>query len=354
MRITKLVSLSLTGLLLAGVTACGGGGADTAKTYNIKINSGLPPTHPIVTNLLDPWLEEVEEKTDGRVKGKVYNGEALGTLSTAIDDIESGVYEVGLVVPTYFYDSSFFPMTIGSLAFAYPDAKVGSEMFAEYIEAYEDELKTDDLVIASAFGTDPYVFFSKKPISSIADLKGVALKAQGDADTSLLSAWGAAPVSMPTGEVYEALDKNTITAAPYTKVGVMSTKFYEVAPYMTDTALWGSTFSTVINASFLDSLPSDLREIFEDQLEPRMAELALDVYPQEVEAADKALPDLLSQYGGKIVEVSAADDAKFRATGVKEQWEDWIALADKNGYDGKALVNTWFDLMEKNDLERPY
>ena len=354
MRITKLVSLSLTGLLLVGVTACSGEGADTAKTYNIKINSGLPPTHPIVTNLLEPWLKEVEDKTDGRIKGKVYNGEALGSLSTAIDDITSGVYDVGLVVPTYFYDSSFFPMTIGSLAFAYPDAKVGSEMFADYVNEYENELKTDGLVIASAFGTDPYVFFSKKPISSIADLRGVALKAQGDADTSILKAWGAAPVSMPTGEVYEALDKNTITAAPYTKVGVISTKFYEVAPYMTDTALWGSIFSTAINSSFLDSLPNDLREIFEKQLEPRMAEMALDVYPQEVEAADKALPDLLKQYGGKVVEVSGADDAQFRATGVKDQWENWIALADKNGYDGKALVDTWFDLMEKNGLDRPY
>lgn len=354
MSILKFVSLVLTGLLLMGVAACSGSGSGAGKTYTIKINSGLPPTHPIVTNMYDPWLKEVEEKTDGRVTGQVYNGEALGALSTAIDDVESGVYEVGMVVPTYFYDSNFFPLTIGSLAFAYPDASVGSEMFAEYLEIHKDEMKFEGLEIVGAFGTDPYVFFSTEPISNIADLKAVPIKAQGDADASLLQAWGASPVALPTGEVYEALDKNTITAAPYTKVGIVSTKFYEVAPYMTDTALWGSTFGTVINKTFLDSLPDDLREIFDTELTPRVAELALDVYPQEVTEADEALPDLLKENGGEVVAVSDEDELEFRSTGVEEQWLDWIALADKNGFDGQTFVDSWFELMEKNGLERPY
>jgi len=59
------------------LTGCSGGSS------TLKLAHFWPATHPIETDLIQPWIAAVEEATDGRVKVTSYPAETLA-LSDAI------------------------------------------------------------------------------------------------------------------------------------------------------------------------------------------------------------------------------------------------------------------------------
>ena len=56
--------------MLAGVAALGLAGPADAET-TLRVSNWLPPSHPIVKDILAPWGEQVAEATDGRVKVEI-------------------------------------------------------------------------------------------------------------------------------------------------------------------------------------------------------------------------------------------------------------------------------------------
>ena len=50
----------------------------------------MPPMHPLHSNVLVPWAEEIEQKTDGRVKIFVYPANELAAADKNYDATLSG------------------------------------------------------------------------------------------------------------------------------------------------------------------------------------------------------------------------------------------------------------------------
>src|SRR5690625_7735416 len=78
----------------------------------------------------------VEEKTDGRVKVHVHQGSALGKSTSVYQDVRGGLYDLGVVVPNYIYDTKFFPYTIGNLPFALDGPDGAMTVLQEFVEKY--------------------------------------------------------------------------------------------------------------------------------------------------------------------------------------------------------------------------
>src|SRR5699024_33549 len=104
------------------------GDTQQEDVVELEVNNTKPSSHHWAYNVYEPWKEFVEEKTDGRIKVNVYHGATLGTDSTAYEDITAGVYDVGLVAMSIYYDSVLFPLTIGNLPFALPDVESSSKV----------------------------------------------------------------------------------------------------------------------------------------------------------------------------------------------------------------------------------
>src|SRR5690625_7739330 len=78
----------------------------------------------------------VEEKTDGRVKVHVHQGSALGKSTSVYQDVRGGLYDLGVVVPNYIYDTKFFPYTIGNLPFALDGPDGAMTVLQDFDENY--------------------------------------------------------------------------------------------------------------------------------------------------------------------------------------------------------------------------
>jgi len=106
--------------------------------------------------------------------------------------------------------------------------------------------------------------WSKKPIRGVADLKGMKVRAAGAAG-DMFSILGASVVSVPGGEVYQALERGVVDAAEFTFPTVnYALGFHEVTKYIIlPTYSGGGTYDWFVNAKAWEALPDDLKKIVE-------------------------------------------------------------------------------------------
>lgn len=338
-------------LLAVSLSACGSsaGGIDAVK---LRVNTGVGPSHHLVTNVFEPWKEYVEQESGGKVTVEIYNGDTLGSLNSALTDLSNGVYDAGVIVPTYFQDSGAFPLTIASLAYAYPDLEVGNVVMDEFAEQFAEDISVEGVHLVDTSVSDTYSIFSKTPIRSVDDLSGQQVKVQGEADAALIEQWGANPVQIATSETYQALERGTIDAAPYTLVGNAGTNFQEVAPFVTQVNAWGTLSTPAMSQAFLDSLSPELRQQFDEDFLPELADLNDATYGKALEAAQSGLAEKLDEADGELIELSETELSRFQE-GAAPQWEAWKAQAEGMGYDGQAMINAWMELLEGEGATLP-
>ena len=69
MKLTATTSLKA--MMMTATALVGMGAAPALAQTELVMSSWLPPRHPIVVNAMEPWADQIEEVTDGRVTVRV-------------------------------------------------------------------------------------------------------------------------------------------------------------------------------------------------------------------------------------------------------------------------------------------
>ncbi|WP_197424287.1 TRAP transporter substrate-binding protein DctP, partial [Sphingomonas sp. CCH9-E2] len=113
-------------------------------------------------------------------------------------------------------------------------------------------------------GNFPGVLTRDRPIRSLADFKGLRLRAQSDA-VDILKQLGADPVNMPMGEVYSALAKGVIDGVVAPADTIRSLHFAEVAKHFTTIRFSRGAYpARAMSDKTWRTLPPDLQAILAD------------------------------------------------------------------------------------------
>ncbi|WP_019416244.1 TRAP transporter substrate-binding protein [Paenisporosarcina sp. TG20] len=359
-RIKFYMILSLLLMSIMILSACGEDestnesknvSADKVEVIELDVNNWTSSTHHYAYNVFEPWKELVEEKTDGRVVVNIFHGSALGKSSTVYQDVSGGLYDVGLIVANYFYDTGFFPYTVGNLPFAFEGPEEAASILQEFGDKYAKDDLTD-IVVLGPTATDGYDLFSTKPIKSVADLKGLKMRVNGKSEIAFVQGLGGVPVSLATEDTYEGLQKSTIDTAFYTPIGAVGLKYFEPAPYITKLAVSVTPIIPIINKDFYDSLPADLKTIFDEELNPKLTELITASYETELESSHKELEEFVKERG-EFITLSDEELENFRLLG-EEAWTAWINDANDKGYPGEEMAQYLFELLEEAGYPIPY
>lgn len=118
------------------------------------------------------------------------------------------------------------------------------------------------LVYIGATPMEGEQIWSKKPLNSVADLKGLKIRAAGLAADSF-ALLGASVVTIPGGEIYQALERGVIDATEFTFPTVnYAYGFHEVTNYMVfPTYSGGGFYDWLVNKKAWEELPDDLKLI---------------------------------------------------------------------------------------------
>ncbi|MEO6389363.1 MAG: TRAP transporter substrate-binding protein DctP [Croceibacterium sp.] len=168
------------------------------------------PTHPF-SRADQRWMDYIEQASGGSLKiVPIWSG-ALLSSDMSLEELRHGVADIGLVTPIYTRGGTHL-VRIQSGFYSGADSIDAQVALYTCLEASVPEL-TSELhgvhVLAVQGGLLPGVVTSKRQVKSLADLKGLRIRAPTEL-LAVLRGLGADPVNMPMGEVYSAMARGVI------------------------------------------------------------------------------------------------------------------------------------------------
>ncbi|MGV6871918.1 TRAP transporter substrate-binding protein [Pseudochelatococcus sp. B33] len=182
----------------------------TAETVTIRYSNWLPQGFWLWEDVLAPWLKEIEQVTEGRVKVEV-TPKVVGTAASQYDVIRDGLADLSWM--TLGYTPGRFPyIEFGDLGQIHPKSAVLSPLVDKI---YREELAQQEIfrgvVPLSLPLTTPLQIVTKgRNISSVEELKGAKLRIGTPALAPVLESLGAVPILKSAAEAYEMLSSGQI------------------------------------------------------------------------------------------------------------------------------------------------
>lgn len=254
---TRNAVLAAIGLALVAVPA-------QAQTVEMKISHLFPSSHFTQTRMLQPWADEVERKSGGRLKFTIFAaGSAFGDVSKQFDQVRAGAVDISVGLPGV--PRGRHPRTIlVELPFMVKSADAATRALMDIYPRYLAEDYPGVKMLSLTTTNSGSIHSRTKPVKDLSDLKGMRVRSPTPPLSAMLEFLGATPVGLPPGQIYENLEKGTVDAVvmPWGPIGAF--KLQEVTSYHLDVNAYTVSQYTVMNQRKYDSLPADLKKIVDE------------------------------------------------------------------------------------------
>jgi TRAP-type C4-dicarboxylate transport system substrate-binding protein len=312
-----------------------------AKAIKLKFHSPFPPAG---LNLASRWwMDEVEKRSNGKVKFDRIFGGALGTLDEQPMAIKSGSFDIGQV--SVVYNPGLYPRaTLTILPFLTDDVSAHGK-------AAHDLFRSPELEKEFAALNQKYLMpgvwitiemMSYEPIRTIADMRKAKIRAHGGS-ADALSVLGITTYAVPWGELPAAAERRVVDASIMgCPTDAYDFGFGDIFSYWERIKFYYFPFSLVINQETWNKLPADVQKVMED-VNAIMPAKAYELYNASEVAAEKKLID-----GGLVKIVEFKDLEKLKAQTSKPVWDKWVADRKAQGIDGQALLDKFLGLVKKH------
>ena len=156
------------------------------------------------------------------------------------------------------------PMLDGvDLAGMNPDIKQARRVADAMLPVANKELERLGIKLVATYPFSGQMLFCRKPIASLADLKGLKVRTNGPSAADLVKALGGQPVSLAFGEVYTALERGTVDCGITGSGSGNSVKWPEVTTHLYTMSLSWSTAGYFVNLAWWNKLEPSVRAEFE-------------------------------------------------------------------------------------------
>lgn len=316
------------------VAAAGMAPAANAAT-EFAFSNWIPWTHKLSTRLYVPWMKEIEQKTQGRVKFRQLP-KAVAHPRAHMDAIRTGQADAGFGVHGYSpsrlraYLFTDFPQ-LGESALATSIA-----FQRTYDKFFKDKghYKGVHLIGLNTHGPG-VIHHAKKVIKSIADMKGEKIRTGGPVPRMIIETWGGVSIRQPAPKSYELLSTGIVSGVTFPYEALTGFKIVNLVTHHTEIpgGLYSSGFYTMISKKKYDGLSAADKKVIDGLSGENFARRAGKVWDRNdadgLAAARKAghtfakaTPEIMAS----VKQIRAKLEAQY------------IADMKKDGIDGAAVL----------------
>jgi tripartite ATP-independent transporter DctP family solute receptor len=262
----------MKGLVLCFLTAVFALPAQAAE-YTFRVAFIGPESHGQFISLNEKFKVDVEKKTNGRVVVEIYPNAQLGSDRQAIEGVSIGTIEMSASG-----GSALLPLDdqlkIMDLPFLFKSSEIAHQAYDQFLtKEFNKILEPHDLIIlyAAELGFR-HITNNRQPIHKPDDLKGLKIRTmENPLHVESFKLLGSNPTPVAFSELYTALQQGTVDAQE-NPISVISTgKFYEVQKYLSLTGHIYSPTVLLVNKTYWESLPEDIRSILSEILKETQA-----------------------------------------------------------------------------------
>lgn len=202
-----------------------------AQKTNIKYTTWQVPASLDFKTVFAPMLEEMKKRSNGEITYTLYAAGALGKAPEQYDVIAKGMADMGYFVTTF--TPGKFPLSdVLSLASSIEAKDISADISRPVYEHYlRNEYK--DVKMHLLNGCISAYLWTRKPVLTLADMKGLRIRTPGGFQTQYTRELGAEVVFMPPGDIYMALQTGTVDGVVTCPLLMLAYRLYEVAKHGT-------------------------------------------------------------------------------------------------------------------------
>lgn len=237
-------------------------GSEAQQKMNIAVVTQPFGTMPQFIRVDQPLLRDgLKAKSNGRIEVKLsawpemnLNGPEVLRL------VRSGQVEIGAApLSTVSGDVPFLDGI--DLAGLHPNIEQARKTADELVPLANKELEKFGSRILAVYPFPAQVIWCRRPVASLADLKGRKIRTFGASLNDFVTAIGAQPVSIGFPEVYSALERGVADCAVTGTGSGNAAKWYEVASSIYNLPVSWSVAAYYVNVAWWNKLDPESRDI---------------------------------------------------------------------------------------------
>lgn len=249
--------------LLAGLAAWSQAAA-AQEAYTLKV-ANYASAGGGLGQMLEGYAKEIEAASGGRLKFEIFHGASLGPAQRHFDLIRSGVADAGIF--SAFYTPGRFPkadlVALPNIIRNAPSTAAATELLMDLApEHLYPEFEGVRMMWVAPL-TQDQIFTSNRPVRTLDDVKGLRLRVTAKSVQEVLLALGAAPVSLPAGEIGDSLQKNAIDGVHLSAGVIWALRLGDLVDYQTPLLSVRLTTGFAVNPDAYARLPEDLQDLLD-------------------------------------------------------------------------------------------
>ena len=204
-----------------------------------------------------PWLNQLQTATGGKVQIKAYYSESLTKGVNAWNATRQDLTDIAWMFHGYWAEMTPLANVISLPLMPFTTAKQASGIFWRLYQKYpslRSEFKDNHVLLTWA--SMPYFLVtSNKQIKTLEDIKGLKFRVPSGPPVEIMKTLGALPVTVGMPDIYLYLQKGVIDGMATSWESLLSFHQYELVRYYTYIPLFTVYFTQAMNNDVWNNLP---------------------------------------------------------------------------------------------------
>jgi len=323
--------------------ACAALAATAQAQTTLTMSSWVSPQHHLTSVVLAGWASNVEKATGGRVKFQMLPKHPSAPPGT-FDAVRDGLMDLSYVTASYTPARHLMPL-MPELPGMGDSAEVNSVAYSRiYWKHFHKVGEYNGVKLIGVFTHGPGQMFTKKPVRTIDDIRGLKIRTGGGIAEAVANALGASAFVKPAPESFELLKSGVADGVFFPLESVISFKLDTVIAQATlfPGGMYSSAFGFFMNQDKWAKLPKQDQDAIEKLGYESLARFA----GKSWDAADQKGLEGLKKAGVPIVNADAALVAEVRKRSAPII-DDWIKKASAKGVDGARVLAEFREELKK-------
>ena len=267
------------------------------------------------------FAAELDKRSGGTLKAQVYPGASLMKVNSQFSALRKGALDLGLV-PLSYAGGEVPETNIGLMPALVPSYEIGSAWkTAEVGKLLTQVLDDKGILVVSWIWQAGGVASRSRPLVTPEDAKGMKVRGGSREVDMMLKDAGASVISLPSNEIYAAMQTGAMDAAITSSTSLISFRLEEVAKALTTgrgRSYWFMFEPLLMSKAVFAKLPKDQQDAIM-VVGAEMEKFAL----EGAKADDQAVAGVYAKAGAKVVDLDEATLHKWQVIARGNAWKDF-------------------------------